>query len=405
MNAVTFLPLVYGGYWAPTIVFCLVSILMLKHHRIPKNVPTVSFLLISMLFVGLLSYFMTDHILVTNFFRDTLITLNIIFLYVSGYWIGRTNWNSFVKALKLTSVCYSVFYLIKFGYLMTYGGLSISDSQSYRIQMGAGEFIVAIGLYFYIADFRRYSTLFSTLLIIVALLSQSRTMFIYLFLLLFMVANVRIYKKSKNLAPLLMTAQITFVLIMYLSYNQVFLDLRESNSLIGKLQTSLVEILPAYYDKFEVGNFWRGFESYVALEAFKQSNIYQFLLGRGMGYAITLPYEMILAGNSFYEIPFLHNAYASLLLKFGAVGLLLFLTFLLVHLREALKDDLRVLYTATILFTLFATLVMAGPFEKNDFTHVTLLIGALAGRSIAVKTISKSSVRNPVAGALQLKEA
>lgn len=403
MNTVIFLPLVYGAYWAPFIIFCITLILMLKDTRIFNKVPKFFLLLIGLQFVGVLSYFMSNGITATNFFRDFLTVLNIIFLYISGYWIGKKKWNSFVEAVKFASVCYSVFYLIKFGYLLSSVGLNFFETQNYRLQMGAGEFIVAIGLYFYITESKRYSIFFSALLVTVALLTQSRTMLIYLIILLFMAASLRTGQKQKKIFLLFAIVQIIFVSATILIYAPTFQSSSGAGNLIVKLLTSLEEILPAYHDRSEVGHFWRGFESYIALEVFKESNTYQFVFGRGMGYAFPLPYEMTLAGNSFNEIPFLHNGYASVLVKFGLVGLFLYTTLLVLLLRVGLRSDLSILYSATVLFTIFATLFMAGPFEKNDFTHVTLLLGALSGRSIAVKNYSKRTARRDPTGNLKMQ--
>ena len=407
MYALTLFPLVYGEYWAPLIIFCIALVLMRNRLRLLVDVPKATLLLIGLLVVGGLSYQMTGRITEANFLRDFLIVLNIILLYVSGYWMGRISWDRFVEALKFSSACYSFFYLIKFGYLLTTAGIDIGDAQSYRLQMGAGEFIVAIGLYVYIADFKRHSLIIPAVLVTVALLTQSRTLILYLIILSTMAVNFRTYRSQRRLFLLFISAQVIVVsgvlYFLFLSYTSALPSPQGDRDLMEKLQASLVEILPAYYYKSEVGYFWRGFETYVALEVFKDSSTYQSLFGRGMGFAIPLPYEMTLAGNSFIELPFLHNGYATVLVKFGVVGLFLYATFLLVQLRVALKDDLATLYSATVLFTIFATLIMAGPFEKNDFTHVTLLLGALYGRSSAARVTAKRAARCVATGTLQMQ--
>lgn len=385
MYAVALLPLIYGEYWTPSIIFCITSIIVLKHRGKLFDVPKACLFLLGLLFVGGLSYSLADDITALNFSRDFVVLVNIIFLYLSGNWLGRTNWSSFVSAMKFSAVCYSIYYLIKLGYLLSTAGLNIYETQSYRIQMGAGEFVVVIGLYFYLANLKSHRIVFPVVLLAVALLTQSRTIIIYLALLLLTYINIKTFRNQRSLFFLLICVQVIFMSAFFLSYSSSLTGWQERHDLIGKLLGSFAEILPAYYSKAEVGYFWRGFESYVALEAFKDSNTHQFLFGRGMGTTITLPYDMTLAGNIFSELPFLHNGYASVLLKFGVVGLLLYVAFLLQQLRMAFMIDLRTLYIATVVFTIFATLLMAGPFEKNDFTHVTLLLGALSGRSIGVK--------------------
>lgn len=369
----------------PLIIFCITSFLVYKKCGNFVSFPSATLTLFSLLLVGGVSYLMAGNINTSNLFRDFLIILNFILLYISGNWIGRTSWSSFVAAIKFSAICYGIFYLIKLFYLLSTGELDIYNTQSYRLEMGAGEFIVIIGLYFYLADLRRHSIIFPVMLLVVALLTQSRTIIIYLALMLAMYVNFKTFRTRRRFFLLFMCVQVIFASILFFNYNSFQSGPEDRHDLIGKLLGSVAEILPAYHSKSEVGYFWRGFETYIALEVFKNSSTFQFLFGRGMGFAIPLPYDMTLANNTFEELPFLHNGYATILVKFGFVGLLLYVIFLLQQLRAALKIDLRTLYTATVVFTIFATLLMAGPFEKNDFTHVTLLLGALSGRSVVMK--------------------
>lgn len=106
--------------------------------------------------------------------------------------------------------------------------------------------------------------------------------------------------------------------------SNVFIDFHSIQfGFLYKFLNSISEIFwtsgyDATYDELSLK--WRGFESFVFFSYIQQSDLLAIFLGRGLSYALPLPFEMELAGNKFWELPLLHNGFQFVFLKLGFLG-------------------------------------------------------------------------------------
>lgn len=165
---------------------------------------------------------------------------------------------------------------------------------------------------------------------------------------------------------------------------------------IGKLARSLEEIaVDGYTDFKSINENWRGYETSRALDAYAAGAPHQWLVGQGFGAEVDLGIAMPLGGGVGEQrvlkrfIPILHNGYAYLLVKGGALALLLFGHFLfwLYWLgRQGAKaqpdrfsEGPARLLQAVALNLAVTTWIVSGVFNKLDMFPFLLAAGFLLG--------------------------
>jgi O-antigen ligase len=112
-----------------------------------------------------------------------------------------------------------------------------------------------------------------------------------------------------------------------------------------------------------------------------------------------LGYFQLLGTRRFRFIPVLHNGYMYILVKFGAVGLIVyayFMTRITLYGRRqsrvrSMNLEIAKDFTSALgMILVFTTLVIAGIFNKSTLTVVLLLVGAF------VSLIDRQSATFPV---------
>jgi hypothetical protein len=157
----------------------------------------------------------------------------------------------------------------------------------------------------------------------------------------------------------------------------------------GTLARSMQELWITDYTDFKsINDNWRGYETARALRQFASGSPLEWLIGQGFGAMIDLGVAIGLGGSrgagmtTFREIPVLHNGYAYLLVKCGAVGLVAFIAFLLTLYRAAGSGDRREapgsasrLMRAVVVSLFATTWVISGPFNKSELFGFMLVAG------------------------------
>ncbi|WP_191057928.1 hypothetical protein [Geminicoccus harenae] len=75
---------------------------------------------------------------------------------------------------------------------------------------------------------------------------------------------------------------------------------------------------------YEIGRFWRGFETYQAFQFLLGHGPVAVLLGTGFGHLVPLPITMVLGTEAFDSIPIFHNGFSFLGVRGGAIGIVLY---------------------------------------------------------------------------------
>jgi hypothetical protein len=158
------------------------------------------------------------------------------------------------------------------------------------------------------------------------------------------------------------------------------------SSLVDKFVNSITEIAIRDYDDLpSINDRWRGFEAFRATSTYLEYTPVEQLIGGGFGALVELGIPMILNGVPYEAIPMLHNGYLYVLVKFGAIGMFVYLTFFRRLWRLAAPSRMdpfahphRRLYYGLIAMTLVDTFAVAGIFNKDLFDSTLLLLGGLA---------------------------
>lgn len=173
------------------------------------------------------------------------------------------------------------------------------------------------------------------------------------------------------------------------------IDSREANtSFIGKLARATDELtIREYTDIQSINENWRGYETFMALKYYSSGSPVELLLGQGFGAQVDLGLFMPLAIGPGGEpvrmkyIPVLHNGYAYLLVKGGAVAIALF-CFTLAWLyrvgRRGATGSVGEIRTAAarvlqaiMVSIAFTTWVVSGAFNKLDMFPFLMAAGFL----------------------------
>lgn len=131
---------------------------------------------------------------------------------------------------------------------------------------------------------------------------------------------------------------------------------------------------------------WRGYEVHLIIEQFKLDNIMTRIFGHGFGSFIYSKTPITVASylngvyieESIHEIPLFHNGYFGTLFKCGIVGLLLYISFLIILYVYSFKyiknkNDLF-LNLALITYIVLATYVVMGLFHSEVWFPLIFLV-------------------------------
>ena len=172
-----------------------------------------------------------------------------------------------------------------------------------------------------------------------------------------------------------------FVILLFLIYQMI----NGEGFVAEKMRNSLDEMFIQEFDGYDsVINNWRAYELFEAFNTMMQGSALNKILGFGFGKLVHLEMELLLPGIELDYIPILHNGFAYVMVKTGAVGILIYILFAINLLfkssrRIRLGSDHKtafILLLATIIAVYFTTLVVNGFFSGESF-FLLLFIGYL----------------------------
>lgn len=152
-----------------------------------------------------------------------------------------------------------------------------------------------------------------------------------------------------------------------------------------KLRRSLDEmLLTDNVDPTQVILNWRGFEAYNAQLLYDQGSIWRKLMGFGLGTTVDLGQEIPFEEGPLRFLPILHNGFYYLLIKYGLLGLAIYVLSVLRFglLGKLNADNLSVedrILRGLILVILLATSVITGLYNKTELNGIAILAAWLIG--------------------------
>jgi hypothetical protein len=296
-------------YFAPALI--LLSIISLNKYALRNKYLILAFLIsaiipIPSIYAGI------------DIARDTIFLLYFFSAIILGHSLARYMPIEYLIYALFFSGAYVTF-LITIKLIIGFQG-DLSLIAIREITSGAGAYgVVFLALCYYGS---RNLILFISLIwsLILMILTQSRTMFISsLIWIYFVISN-----KSGFILNLIMRLSLILILILFFLIS-LSAD-SESYTFAGKMMRSFQEIIPNENQNMHAN--WRAVESAVALNAFLNGSFFEIVFGKGLGYRLSLGFDMTLANIDFDSIPILHNGYLYILLKYGVFGLVLWYKFL-----------------------------------------------------------------------------
>lgn len=190
----------------------------------------------------------------------------------------------------------------------------------------------------------------------ITIISMSR-LALFSILPVYLLRKVKIRRLILSIGALLLLSFLSWKLLTLSTVGKLFVEK------IGQIfdEITLVEVQTAS----DAYKYWRPFELLTGINYYLGLPLYKLIFGNGLGAQLPLGGEFYLAGQTYSEIPILHNGISYLYLKSGMVGFVVIFVFLV---RSVHRIPIRLQICLWIYFLLGAFSI-TGPFHPQ-FTLV-----------------------------------
>ncbi len=323
--------------------------------------------------------------------RDIGYALTPISLIFIGYWMAdnKAMWPLIMKIMMTCSVILAVIHLSKFVQNPT---LLFADLKTVRTEAGSTGAPVVFALVLGLFQSRLgVGNLFpralpavvaTPVLLASVILSYSRTDFMLAIILMLALGGVLGRLKFRSILVVSLIVMATAALVATTPEDEI-------NTFRGKLRRSLTEInVDDYGDLKDIQSNWRGYETFRAVETYASGSLLQLAVGQGAGALVDLGFVMKLDTETYRYIPILHNGYAYILVKAGALGIICYGFFFLNAIRVALRNgssrDREQVFLSRLLLgcvlSMVLTMYIVGGIAEIHDAEFTLLMGFLMQR-------------------------
>lgn len=191
----------------------------------------------------------------------------------------------------------------------------------------------------------------------------------------------------RNMAKIAVTVVSLALLAVWIAQRENSADITFMRKTINSFQELQIR---DYSEQREINLNWRGFESHRAWLDFLSATTYQQVFGQGFGSTVDLGFYMKLGESEFRHIPHLHNGYMLVLVKFGLLGLLVYVYFLMTIIwrisyfsraRSSNTDQIIIVRSIAAMgwVLLLTSFVIAGVFNKSSMLPILILLGLFVG--------------------------
>ncbi|MDU9695139.1 hypothetical protein O0Q50_28485 [Priestia aryabhattai] len=334
--------------------------------------------------------------------RDSIYLIYPILMLIIGY-IQMLKFKDVKVILKTIIVAAVILSLIHLGKLIINPTVLSGTIRDIRLALGNGYTltVIALGIMIYSKRYnldiiKKRSTKFWFILLCLSslVLSLSRTLPIMLAIFVICLGwrslpkrtKIRLYKRNIHL-------KISVSIFALLLFGLIMIPVSQTSAysqLSDKFLNSLSEVhIEEYRTIQDINHNWRGYEAYRALIEYDNFDPVQKVIGGGLGKLVDLNMTIMLAGKVYREVPIIHNGYMYILVKTGALGIILYLYFLFTVVkdgfnfqRNALKKNDKLLGRLMIsagISVLITTYINTGMYKPESAYEYLLLIGSLYG--------------------------
>ncbi len=382
------------------ILYFLSLFVFAKHLFISKKILILVAPVILILLIGLLY---TPQYKINDIALESSRIVGFIFCILAGYTIYRHNCSvrSFLRILII--VCILICSKFIFDFISNLAVINILSFNEWRKVVRGGGMIASIGtvLILNVISMKIKLFKFQKLILPIGLLlctaslilSMSRTALVS-----FLIIFVIMFDLHKKIPKIIIWTLIIFISLLILFTIPIQKGIDFSNipfayHFFEKLQDPFSELRLKSYDSItQMSQNWRGYESYRSWDQYRNGNVVNYLIGSGFGSKIDIGLNMVLNKQTYNKILVTHNGYLYLLVKTGLIGLLSYLTFIVMSLFTSYKiykstnNHLLKLLTkfsfSLISVVLISTYIGVGFIDRGNISIVLIILGYIAAYKI-----------------------
>ncbi len=289
-----------------------------------------------------------------NILKDFLHYLKPVLMLLAGYLVAKKVGSSrfIIKTILFVALISAIRHIITFLVLVDFSDFDINKL---RYEAGLGTFIELLALIFLVAS-KKYGILdvykkkgVKEILLFIFLISFilyfSRTMLLGLVVILITVFG---YTKLNVKGIKYVSGVLIIVALLYTVLFNVKLDPDKPGieGFFYKIRNAPLEMFssPEGYnpqDHKRIFDRWRAYEAKMALQQMGENNL-NYLFGKGFGSLVDLKFVAPLNDDGMRFIPIIHNGYIYIFFKTGAIGLLIYMVFLVSLYFQSYKKSLSI---------------------------------------------------------------
>lgn len=320
-------------------------------------------------------FFNTDSI------RDIYYILIPIISYFFGLIMSIIMDNKDIKDTIVISTILTI--LIDIFKIASYNQYDNFKFLEFRDYMGVSDYILVVGLFVLLLE-NKYNRNIKVILIIILLVditiyfSRISILFVLITFILYLFNKFKYLKNnSKELKTITLVTIVGFFLLILI--NILFPEFSE------KVLYTFEELSSNNnWSKIEnISLNWRGYEIYCAkLDIKNNFGLIEYLLGNGFGYRTPLTILYNIGGIDYLSLPILHNGFYSIFSKYGVIGLLSYICFFIMYIKNIRKSrniNVKIIASSICLFLVISTFFVMGIFYESQLCLLVLLMGLYYG--------------------------
>lgn len=383
----------YDGKKAFLIALLIIMFLLLVNMSKVKMIKSVTLIpYYPFIIIGLLSSLLVSQSLVSSdFFRGIGGVLNfLIFLTIGRIFTTIYDNHVFVKNIIYFGVIFSIYQIVR----VIIGFATVNNLTGIRSKIDASPLFLVFILMLVIYDkylfkvlSKRYRLIFSVIISLSIGITFSRTVYIYLII---SIITFMMLTSNKSIMIHSLKISVAYLVIAILFLEIIPQDIK--SNFISKITDIMSESSTTndWNASGTVTNNWRGFEKYSARLQFSSYDVVHKLIGGGLDKGTYVGNYASLVGvyNSPY-LPFLHNSFYTILVKMGVIGVIYYVSYLVINililLSKIRSNILYVLPICLLIGIFISSLVIQGGIVMGNDSIVLVLLGFVTAKSFYKK--------------------
>ena len=349
------------GLVAVIIICSVYNNAKIRKNLFPGKIWYLSLLILGIL-IGICNYFFEDYT-IKNIIKDIVYcSMPLLYWMVGENIVGvkkNTDELDIYKILFVIGTGFAVYDLSHSILTILKSGIGDGSIYGLRVLIGTGDGLAVITLFigiYFIKEIKMQKWIKNTsmcILIADILIHFSRT---NLMMMAIFVVYSGVMKNPKKLAKYFGILVICIILISLIFPSMI-------GNFVNKILGSFTEVSfgTDSWDFVAVNNNWRGYEAYCEIEQFKGNSIVEKLFGGGFGTQLDVHgYAYLVSTED--TLPFLHNGYFTILMKWGIWGIVVYIWMLIELYRKGngLRGQERRYWKAIIVIIALETSIVHG---------------------------------------------